>query len=417
MGNKKIVFCGGGSAGHVMPNLALIENLKNKFSEIHYIGGSGIEKQILANYPNIIYHQISCEKLRRSLSLKNLLMPFYVLKGYFQSKKLLKQIKPGVVFSKGGFVSVPVVYAAAKLKIPVLSHESDLTLGLANKLIYRKSKIMFTTFKETALGRNKCIPAGAIIRNEIFNGNKNKIFSKYTLDRNKKTILVVGGSLGAKAINDCIEKCVPTLTKTYNVIHLTGKGKLNNTKAPNYVQVEYTNNIQDFFAAADIVITRAGSGTIFELLALNKKMLLIPLSKKASRGDQILNAKNFERNGYAKCLLEENLTPNSLLLALDKLTADKSPLSSRQTSEGAKSKVNFDFYHRTPFDLPKASGKREDLLERNSNSLVPPFQQWKGGTHHQKGLTSLRGENLMVKNPNTIVANEIIINKILSSIK
>lgn len=319
MENKKIVLCGGGSAGHVMPNLALVEELKKHFSEIHYIGGNGIEKEILKNYKDVIYHQITCEKLRRSLSLKNLLLPFFVIKGYFESKKILKQIKPNVIFSKGGFVSVPVVYAGSKLKIPVLSHESDLTLGLANRLIYKKSKIMFTTFKETANGREKCAPAGAIVRGDIFKGDKNKVINKYNLNSNKPTILVVGGSLGAKAINDCIKNCAQTLTKNYNLIHLTGKGKLNNVKISNYFQIEYTNNIEDFFAVADIVITRAGSGTIFELLALNKKMLLIPLSKKASRGDQILNAQNFEQNGFAKCLLEENLNVNTLLNEIDNL--------------------------------------------------------------------------------------------------
>jgi len=319
MENKKIVLCGGGSAGHVMPNLALIDSIKNEFSEIHYIGGNGIESEILKNYKNIIYHKISCEKLRRSLSLKNLLIPFFVLKGYFQSKKLLKQIKPSVIFSKGGFVSVPVVYAGAKLKIPVLSHESDYTMGLANKLIYRKSQTMFTTFKETARNKNKCVPAGAIIRNSIFNGDKNKVIAKFNLNTNKPTILVIGGSLGAKAINDCIKDCASTLTKQYNIIHITGKGKLNEVKVQNYHQIEYVNNVEDYFSVSDYVITRAGSGTIYELLALNKKMLLIPLSKKASRGDQILNAQNFERNGYAKCLLEENLNVNTLLNAIDSL--------------------------------------------------------------------------------------------------
>ncbi len=319
MDTNKIVLCGGGSAGHVMPNLALIEDLKDRFNEIHYIGGKGIEKEIIGKYKNIIYHEITCEKLRRSLSLKNLLMPFYVLKGYFQSKKILKQIKPSIVFSKGGFVSVPVVYAASKLKIPVLSHESDFTMGLANKLIYRKSKVMFTTFKETAKNKSKCFPAGAIVRQSIFHGKKNIITNKFNLNPSKQTILVVGGSLGAKAINDIIIKTANTLIENYNIIHITGKGKLNDLKFKDYHQVEYVDNIEDYFACADIIITRAGSGTIFELLALNKKMLLIPLSKKASRGDQILNAQNFERNGYAICLMEENLNTNSFLLSLNKL--------------------------------------------------------------------------------------------------
>ncbi len=316
---KKIVLCGGGSAGHVMPALALVPELQNHFKEIHYIGGKGIEKEIVSKYPDITYHQITCEKLRRSFSLKNLLLPFLVLKGYFEAKRTLKQIKPAVLFSKGGFVSVPVVYAAARLHIPILSHESDLTLGLANKLIYKKSKIMFTTFSETARGLDKCVPTGAIIRKCIFEGNKNKVILKHKLDTSKKTILVIGGSLGAKAINDCLVKAAPTLVHEYNVIHITGKGKLSNINLTGYVELEYVPNVEDYFAAADLVITRAGSGTIFELLALNKKMLLIPLSKKASRGDQILNAQNFERNGYALTLAEENLTVNTLLNKITEL--------------------------------------------------------------------------------------------------
>lgn len=316
---KKIVLCGGGSAGHVMPALALVPELEKHFGQIHYIGGKGIEKEIVCGAPSIAYHQITCEKLRRSFSLKNLLLPFLVIKGYFEAKRTLKQIKPAVLFSKGGFVSVPVVYAAARLKIPVLSHESDLTLGLANKLIYKKSKIMFTTFSETARGLNKCIPAGAIIRESILEGNKNKVTQKHNLDVSKKTILVIGGSLGAKAINEVVVKAAPTLTREYNVIHITGKGKLSDINLAGYTELEYVNNVEDYFATADLVITRAGSGTIFELLALNKKMLLIPLSKKASRGDQILNAQNFERNGYALTLNEENLTVNTLLNKLTEL--------------------------------------------------------------------------------------------------
>ena len=313
--SKKMVLTGGGSAGHVIPALALIPGLKQAGFEVHFIGGSGIEKVLVQEN----FREISCEKLRRSFSPKNLFLPLKVYKGYRQSLKLLKELRPALVFSKGGFTAVPVCFAAAKLKIPIVSHESDLTLGLANRLIYRKCKVMFCSFQETVLYGNKMRHSGSIIRSEILN------LSLRAERSNLKTVLILGGSLGAAALNNIVFDALPELTKKYNIIHICGRGKTRKTEANNYTALEYTSEIEKLYAKADYVVSRAGSGTIFELLYLKKPMLLIPLPKKSSRGDQLLNAQVFEKQGFAKVLQQENLTIASLLRELSALEDFKFP--------------------------------------------------------------------------------------------
>ena len=316
---KKIVFTGGGTAGHVYPIIALLPYFKDY--EIHYIGTNGIEKDIVSKFNNIIFHEIPAVKLVRKLTLKNLLIPFKLLSSIKKAKKILKEISPNVIFSKGGFVAVPVVIAGQKLGIPIVSHESDLSMGLANKIILKKCNAMCTAFLETTKGRKKCIYTGQPIRQQLLEGIACNIKNKFS--NNNPVILIVGGSLGSKFINDKIEAALDDLLLSYNIIHITGKGNASDIKRTNYIQLEYSNNLQDYYACADVVIARAGSGVINELLCLRKPMLLIPLSKKCSRGDQIENAKLFEKLKYAEVILEEDYSKELLLKKINLLIKNK----------------------------------------------------------------------------------------------
>ena len=310
---KKIVLTGGGTAGHVYPALAVAEKLSDY--EIHYLGGNGIEKEILKNYPAIVYHEIPAVKLERKLTLKNLLIPFKLCKSIKLTKQTLKEISPNIIFSKGGFVAVPVAIAGKKLKIKIISHESDLSLGLANKIILHFCDKMCTAFQPTTKASNKCIYTGQPIRKKIFQGKK----LDFGFDKTKPTLLVVGGSLGAKFLNDIVFENLDELTKIFNVFHICGKNNFKEISHKNYKGVAYAQNIEDFYATADIVMCRAGSGVINELLALEKPMLLIPLSKKCSRGDQIENAKLFNELGYAEKLEEEEYDFEKLKIKLEKI--------------------------------------------------------------------------------------------------
>lgn len=310
---KKIVLTGGGTAGHVYPALAVAEKLTEY--EIHYIGGNGIEKEILKNYPNIKFHEISAVKLERKLTPKNLLIPFKLCKSIKLAKKVLKEISPDIVFSKGGFVAVPVALASKKLKTPLVSHESDLTMGLANKIILHSCDVMCTAFEQTAKTSSKCVYTGQPIRQKIFQGQK----QDFGFDKTKPTLLVLGGSLGAKFLNDLIFENLDALTEHFNILHICGKNNFKEISHKNYKGVDYAQNIEDYYATAEIVLARAGSGVINELLALEKPMLLIPLSKKCSRGDQIENAKLFEKLEYCEMLEEEEYNFKELLKKLEKL--------------------------------------------------------------------------------------------------
>lgn len=312
MEKKKIVLTGGGTAGHIYPALAVAEKL-NDF-EIYYIGGNGMEKDVLKKYPNIKYFEIPTVKLERKFTLKNLLIPFKLLNSIKKTKKILKKINPNVIFSKGGFVSVPVAIAGKKLGVPVISHESDLSLGLANKIILRYCKYMCVTFKETQEKNKKFIYTGQPIREKIFHGKRQNFGFE-----NRPTILVLGGSLGAKFLNDTIQNHLDHLSEKYNILHITGKNNFVEIKHKNYKNFAYAENIEDLYASCDIAIARAGSGVINELLALEKPMLLIPLSKKCSRGDQIENAKLFTKNGYAQMIEEDNFNYDVFIKKIDKL--------------------------------------------------------------------------------------------------
>ncbi len=318
---KRIIMTGGGTAGHVTPNIALMPTLKNEGYEISYIGSySGIEKQLIEE-KGIPYYGISSGKLRRYKSLKNLSDPFRVIKGYFQSRRLMKELKPDVVFSKGGFVSVPVVLAAARRHIPVIIHESDMTPGLANKIAMHGAKKICCNFPETIqyLPKDKAVLTGSPIRQELLSGNRLEGMRLCGFNTLKPVILVVGGSTGAVKVNEAVRAVLPKLLEDFQVAHLCGKGKTDASLSglTGYVQFEYINEqMKDLFAMSDVVISRAGANAICELLALGKPNLLIPLSARASRGDQILNAKSFAAHGYSKVLEEEELTSQKLIDAV-----------------------------------------------------------------------------------------------------
>lgn len=321
---KHIVLTGGGTAGHVTPNMALIPALREKGFKISYIGSyEGIEKKLIEEM-EIPYYGISSGKLRRYFDLKNFTDPFRVLKGFGEAKKLLKTLKPDVVFSKGGFVTVPVVIAAKKCKIPAIIHESDMTPGLANKLCISSACKVCCNFPETVscLPSEKAVLTGTPIRGELLGGNKLDALNFCGFTAQKPVILVIGGSLGSVAVNDAVRSILPELLKEFQVVHLCGKGKtdeaLQNTEG--YIQFEYIKKeLPDLFALADVVISRAGANAICEISALAKPNLLIPLSAKASRGDQILNARSFEKQGYSMVMEEEEITPEMLLAAVRSL--------------------------------------------------------------------------------------------------
>lgn len=326
---KRIVLTGGGTAGHVTPNIALLPRLKELGYDIHYIGSyDGIERKLIEQY-HIPYYGISSGKLRRYFDWKNFSDPFKVLKGYRQARALLKKLKPDVVFSKGGFVSVPVIMAAKHRKIPAIIHESDITPGLANKLAIPNACKVCCNFPETLkyLPPDKAVLTGSPIRKELLSGNRLRGLTYCRFKPDKPVIMVVGGSSGSQFINEVVRSLLPELLADYQVLHLCGKGNLDDSLngTQGYAQFEYANQeLSDLFAAADIVISRAGANAICELLALRKPNILIPLSANASRGDQILNAQSFEKQGYSMVIEEEQLNDVILSDAIRKLFANRS---------------------------------------------------------------------------------------------
>lgn len=321
---KKIVLTGGGTAGHVTPNIALIPALQKEGYEIHYIGSyNGIEKKLLDTL-DIPYYGISSGKLRRYFDIKNFQDPFRVIKGYSQASSLLKKIKPDIVFSKGGFVTVPVVLAAKRRGIPTILHESDITPGLANKICIPCASKICANFPETLghLPGNKAILTGTPIRKELFDGDRQRGLEFTGLDDSKPIVLVIGGSLGSAAINEAVRKALPELLKKYHVIHLCGKDKVYESLigTPGYVQYEYIQDeLCDLLSLASGVISRAGANVICELVALQKPNILIPLPAASSRGDQILNAESFRKQGFSHVIREEDLTKETLLDGVEEI--------------------------------------------------------------------------------------------------
>ncbi|RKM54943.1 undecaprenyldiphospho-muramoylpentapeptide beta-N-acetylglucosaminyltransferase [Butyrivibrio sp. X503] len=321
---KRIVLTGGGSAGHVTPNIALIPALKKAGYDIYYIGSyNGIEKKLIEDY-SIPYFGIATGKLRRYFDPKNFTDPFRVLKGFGEAKKLLRTIKPDIVFSKGGFVSVPVVRAAGALKIPYIVHESDMTPGLANRLSMTGAKRICCNFPETMrlLPAEKAVLTGTPIREELGMGSPEAGRKLCEFTDDKPVLMVIGGSLGAQSVNETVRYALPRLLPNFNVVHICGKEKMDNLKltVPGYKQFEYVKNeLKDIFAMADIVVSRAGANSICELLALKKPNILIPLSTKSSRGDQMLNAKSFEQQGFSLVIDNDDLDEDILVETIEDL--------------------------------------------------------------------------------------------------
>lgn len=322
--SKRIVLTGGGTAGHVTPNIALLPRLKDLDYEVFYMGSyDGIEKKLIEDF-DIPYYGIATGKFRRYFDPKNFSDPFRVVKGMREARKYLKEIKPDVLFSKGGFVSVPVVRAASSLGIPCIIHESDMTPGLANKLCIPVAKKVCCNFPETLemLPAKKAVLTGSPIRQELSQGDKKAAYELCGFDSSKPVIMVVGGSLGSAAINQAVRDILPDLLKDFQVVHLCGKEKVDNLllTTKGYKQFEYVRSeMKDIFAMADIVISRAGANAISELLSLKKPNILIPLPASSSRGDQIMNAKSFESQGFSIVIDEDDLTKKLLLEKVQEL--------------------------------------------------------------------------------------------------
>ena len=329
---KKIILTGGGTAGHVTPNLALIPRLLQAGYEIDYIGTEkGIEREMIAREPRVRYHAVKSGKLRRYFSWQNFTDPFRVLAGAVQSARLMGRLKPDVVFSKGGFVAVPVVFGAWLHHIPVVCHESDLTPGLANKLCRPFAKKFATTFPEcaAALGA-KAEMTGTPLRPELFHGSRAKGLALLGFTGEKPVLLMMGGSLGAQSVNRVLREALDDLLPRFDLCHICGKGNLapELEGKPGYKQLEFVEKeLPDLLATADLVLSRAGSNALCEFQALGKPMLLVPYPKGASRGDQILNAQSLEKRGLCRVLLQENLNRASLVSALERLWADREQLT------------------------------------------------------------------------------------------
>jgi len=308
---KKIILTGGGTAGHVLPNLALVPSLKAAGFKIFYIGShNGMEKE-LAEAAGLTYHSISSGKMRRYKSMKNVTDIFRIGKGLVDALRIIRKIKPDIVFSKGGFVVVPVIAAARLLRVPSVIHESDITPGLANRLVLPFASRVCISFPETNVKKGEL--TGMPLRPQLFKGNR-EVGLKHVGGEGKPVLLVTGGSQGAAAINNCVREALPQILQHFRVIHLCGKGNLSGIDNPGYVEYEYINDgMADILHAADVVISRAGATTIFELAALEKPNLLIPLPLTQSRGDQILNAASFKKQGLSAVLPEDEMTPQRLL--------------------------------------------------------------------------------------------------------
>ena len=331
---KRIVFTGGGSAGHVTVNLALIPHFIQAGWEVAYIGSTtGIERELIAGLPGVRYVGISSGKLRRYFDWKNITDPLRVTKGIWQAYRFLHKWKPHVIFSKGGFVSVPVVMGGWLNRLPVVIHESDLTPGLANRLAVPFASRVCVTFPETLshLSQAKGVHVGAVVREELKLGRSERGLAFSGFSKAKPVLLVMGGSLGARRINEVVRNNLTALLDSFQIVHICGRDQVDKTiERSGYRQFEYIQEeLPDLMAMADLVVSRAGSNAIFEFLALQKPMLLIPLSRAASRGDQIVNARSFEKQGFCQVLLDEELTAESFLQAVQRLKASEADMKRR----------------------------------------------------------------------------------------
>lgn len=319
-----IILTGGGSAGHVTPHLAILPYLKKDFDKIYYLGSvNGIEKNIIDN-ENIPYYSVPCAKLNRSFNIKNFSIPFKLISGIKKAESLIDKLKPDIIFSKGGYVALPVVIAGKRKNVPIIAHESDYTIGLANKISAKYCKKVLTSFPDTSKQIKNGEYVGAPIRKNYSSMPKSEIFKFFGFSGQKPILLVFGGSQGAFAINDSLLKALPDLLPKFDIIHICGKNNYKNQiKFNGYYQVEYMNDIEKAFSIASICVSRAGSNSIFELLSLKIPCLLIPLPKGNSRGDQVLNAEYFQRLGLVSVLPQNVLTPQSLVTYINSIYANR----------------------------------------------------------------------------------------------
>jgi len=335
---KRIVFTGGGTAGHVTPNMALLPHFIANGWDIHYIGTKdGIERSLIEPIDGVTYHKIHSGKLRRYFDLKNFTDPFRVLQGGFEAAGLMRRLKPNVLFSKGGFVSVPVVYGAWLHGVPAVLHESDMSPGLANKLTIPCAKVICTTFPETAgmIGK-KAAYTGTPLRALLFSGNREKGLAFLGFDGTKPVLTMMGGSSGAASVNAVLREALPALLNRFHIAHICGRGHVDAALSgqTGYRQLEYVEaELPDLFAATDIMLSRAGANALSEILALRKPSLLVPYPLGASRGDQILNAKSFQKRGFSRVLMQEDLTADSLIRELMALHEQRSTYRKAMESE------------------------------------------------------------------------------------
>lgn len=306
-----IVLCGGGTAGHVIPNLALLPELRKKFDTIVYFGGNGMEKN-LAREAGLPFYETPVIKFDRGRLFENAKIPFVLSQGIKKATAFFDEIKPDIVFSKGGYAALPACFAAKRKHIPVICHESDYSLGLSNRIVKTFASAVLTSFPETK--------GGAYVGNPVREEIVKKVPSSPPfpdMDSAKKIILITGGSLGAVRLNEVVIAALPELTKKYEIIHISGKNCNFTTRMKGYHRLEYANNFPALLAYADLVLCRSGSNTLTETAALGKRCITVPLPKGASRGDQLLNAQSFEKRGFCKVLPQENLSKESLLPAIE----------------------------------------------------------------------------------------------------
>ncbi|MDE5789524.1 MAG: UDP-N-acetylglucosamine--N-acetylmuramyl-(pentapeptide) pyrophosphoryl-undecaprenol N-acetylglucosamine transferase [Clostridia bacterium] len=317
---KKITFCGGGSAGHVMPNIAIYEILRDKY-DISYIGTNGIEKNICASF-GVPFSEFEGVKLVRGKILCNLAIPFKLAKSVKQCKSILNKMRPDLLFCKGGYASLPPALAAHKLGIPVITHESDLTAVLANKIIAGKSEKVLTSFSDTAESFKNGVYTGSPMRNKLFGRDKSKSKEQLGLD-SRPTVLVFGGGSGSKIINDCLRQSLFELCKKFNVLHLCGRGNTVECNVYGYKQIEFCDDMGLIYACADYAVARCGSNSAHELIALRIPTLFIPLDNGSSRGDQVKNAEYFKSRGLCRVLAEHDLSAKSLTDGILSLSNDE----------------------------------------------------------------------------------------------
>ena len=318
LNSKTIILTGGGTAGHCMPNFYLLPELKKHFDKIIYIGSkNGLEKDICEKH-GVEYHAIDTCKLVRGKIWRNLKIPFVLAKSISQCKRLIKELKPDVIFSKGGFVALPVCVAGKKLKVPVVSHESDFSFGLANKLILKTCSNMCVNYPNLASLGDKIEYTGPILPATF--GQRTNISTPLSLDSDKKTLLFLGGSQGSVFLNEHIYNSARELEKKYNIIHICGKNNAKNYKSfGNYNVLEFSNEMSALYSRCDLVIGRAGAGVIFESLYSNKPLLLIPLENKSSRGDQVQNSQYFKTRGVVEMIRQNELSSALLIDNINKM--------------------------------------------------------------------------------------------------